>query len=129
MSTKEALTNSIQTIEISSRPKRSKMRSALKANEQTTRAPALDITVGSEVVVVNGDRSNLTWKRYTLIEKNSARGMCIVHGIADSRQRNFPRSVVKPKDYIDKLRNIFRAMSSISYDEKDSDEEKEKEKE
>ena len=89
------------TIEIPSRtnlsPFRPKMRSNLSAEDNAQRAPPLDIHPDSEVTVINGDRSNLTWKRYKLIEINQRNGMCLVEGMADSRQRNFPRSVVKPK--------------------------------
>ena len=93
----------VTTIEIPSSkanlslPYRAKMRSNLSAEDNAQRAPPLDIKENSEVTVINGDRSNLTWKRYNLIEINHRNGMCLVEGMADSRQRNFPRSVVKPK--------------------------------
>lgn len=78
-------------------PYRTRMRGNLSADDNAARAPPLDISVNSEVTVINGDRSNLTWKRYKLIDINQRTGMCVVEGISDSRQRNFPRSVVKPK--------------------------------
>ena len=65
--------------------------------DHLARAPLLDISVGNEVTVVNGDRSNLTWKRYKLISIMERSGVCIVQSLVDSRQRTFPRSVVKPK--------------------------------
>lgn len=78
-------------------PYRSKMRANLNADDNAQRAPPLDISINSEVTVINGDRSQLSWKRYKLIDINQRTGMCVVEGMADSRQRNFPRSVVKPK--------------------------------
>eukprot|EP01084_Bolivina_argentea_P231662 390606_1 len=82
----------------------------------TTRAPPLDIHIQSEVIVVNGDRSSLTWKKYTLIDINPRNGMCVVEG-SDTRQRNFPRPNVKPKDWVDKLRALFHAIAAAPIEE------------
>lgn len=87
-------------------PNRTMMRSNISRDDNTARAPPLDIQINREVTVVNGDRSNLTWKRYKLIDINQRTGMCLVEGISDSRQRNFPRSVVKPKVYNITIINI-----------------------
>jgi len=105
--------------------KKVRMMATVGRDESTARTPPLPISDGDEVIVVNGDRSNLTWKRYKLISIAERTGMCIVEGISDSRQRNFPRSVVKPKDWIDGFKKLFRAMATVDpCDEKD---EKEKE--
>ena len=107
-STQEALSASIELPDISPHgspnvgPKQAprkkvRMMATVGRDESATRAPPLQINDDEEVIVVNGDRSNLTWKRYKLISITERTGMCVVEGISDSRQRNFPRSVVKPK--------------------------------
>jgi len=107
----------MSTIEISNNrpigPNRTGLRSNISRDDNAARAPPLDIQPNREVTVVNGDRSNLTWKRYKLIEINQRTGMCLVEGISDSRQRNFPRSVVKPKDWVDSFKGLFRAMALV----------------
>eukprot|EP00486_Rosalina_sp_Unknown_P001353 CAMPEP_0201568100 /NCGR_PEP_ID=MMETSP0190_2-20130828/8970_1 /ASSEMBLY_ACC=CAM_ASM_000263 /TAXON_ID=37353 /ORGANISM="Rosalina sp." /LENGTH=219 /DNA_ID=CAMNT_0047988833 /DNA_START=173 /DNA_END=828 /DNA_ORIENTATION=+ len=98
------------------------MRSNISADDNAQRAPPLDIQINSEVTVINGDRSNLSWKRYKLIDINQRTGMCVVEGMADSRQRNFPRSVVKPKEWTDSFKALFRAMAAVDGDEKEEKE-------
>ena len=113
--TKDSLQKTIEIQQVSKpspalKPQGPKPRKMLKSNindENATRPPPLDIVKGEEVLVVNGDRSNLTWKRYNLIEINQRTGMCVVEGIANNQQRNFPRSVVKPKVCINCIRILI----------------------
>eukprot|EP00484_Ammonia_sp_Unknown_P029384 CAMPEP_0197031808 /NCGR_PEP_ID=MMETSP1384-20130603/10684_1 /TAXON_ID=29189 /ORGANISM="Ammonia sp." /LENGTH=1173 /DNA_ID=CAMNT_0042461383 /DNA_START=139 /DNA_END=3663 /DNA_ORIENTATION=- len=102
-----------------SSPKRSKMKSNLGANDAAARPPPLDIQPEDEVIVINADRSSLSWKRYKLIENNVRTGVCIVEGISDSRQRNFPRALVKPKGWIDSFRAFFHTMAAPNLEEKE----------
>ena len=101
----DALTTSVEIHTPRKNVKKRVMKSNISASDAAERAPPLELQIDREVLVVNGDRSNLSWKRYKLLQINERTGMCVVEGISDSRQRNFPRSVVKPKVHSRTQRN------------------------
>lgn len=90
--------NSVEINGLNSSYRNNLIRGNIGDNDLAARAPPLKVSIGDEVTVINGDRSNLTWKRYKLISIIERSGLCIVGNLNDdSKQRTFPRSMVKPK--------------------------------